>query len=87
MLDRPLQQAAVEAKHVGGLIDNGGYLLELHVAPLQGRGEHQPRRRGAKYPRQQPLGVGNQFGRSLHLRSKGAAPLTGEATKGTLDPA
>ncbi len=42
MLDRPLQQAAVEAKHVGGFIDYGGDLLELHVAPLQGRGEHQP---------------------------------------------
>lgn len=44
MLDCPLQQASVEAKHVGGLIDYGGDLLELHVAPLQGRGEHQPRR-------------------------------------------
>ena len=87
MLDRPLQQAAVEAKHVGGLIDYGGDLLELHVAPLQGRGKHQPCRRGAKHPRQQPFGVGNQLGRGLHLRSKCAAPLTGEATKSALDPA
>ncbi len=87
MLDRPLQQAAVEAKHVGGLIDYGGDLLELHVAPLQSRGEHQPCRRGAKHPRQQPLGVGNQLGRGLHLGRKGAAPLTGETTKGAFDPA
>ncbi|CAJ1875772.1 hypothetical protein CDAIGKPJ_02982 [Aeromonas salmonicida] len=37
-----LQQAAVEAKHVGGLVHYGGDLFELHVAPLQGRRQHQP---------------------------------------------
>ena len=83
----PLQQAAVEAEHVRGLVHYGGYLLELHVAPLQGGGQHQPGGRGAKHPGQQPLGVGNQIGRRLHLGRKGAAVLAGEATEGALDPA
>ncbi len=87
MLDRPLQQTAVEAEYVRGFVHYGGDLFELHVAPLQGRGEHQPRRRGAKHPGQQPLGVSNQLGRRLHLRRQRAAMLTGKATKGTLDPA
>ncbi len=87
MFDGPLQQAAVEAKHIGSLVHYGGDLLELHVAPLQGRGKHQPGRRSAKHPRQQPLGVGDKFGRGLHLGRQGAAMLPGEATKGALDPA
>lgn len=87
VFDCPLQQAAVEAEHVGGLVHYGGDLLELHVASLQGRGQHQAGGRGTEYPRQQSLRVGDELGGGLHLGRQGASPLAGEATEGPLDAA
>ena len=51
----PCNRPRLKPEHVGGLVHYGGDLPELHVASLQGGGQHQAGGRGTEYPGQQSL--------------------------------
>ena len=56
VLEGGLQQFAVEAQSLAGLVQHRDHLAQLQTAAAQHRGQHQPRRAGADGSGQQPLG-------------------------------
>ncbi|MCY1418752.1 hypothetical protein D9M71_343210 [compost metagenome] len=79
VLDRPLQQRAVELQNLRGLVDDAHDVLDLHVAAFDGGLDHRTGRGGAKHAGEQALGVGDPFAAGGLAWAEALALAVGEA--------
>ncbi|MNF63056.1 hypothetical protein D3C84_447480 [compost metagenome] len=54
-----MQQGAVELQHLAGFVDDAHHILDLHLAPFDGRLDHRTGRGGAEHAGEQAFGVGD----------------------------
>lgn len=79
VLDRALQQGAVELQHLGGFVGDPHHVLHLHLAPFDGGLHHRPRRGRAEDPGEQALGVRDPLVVGGLVRGEALALAVGEA--------
>ena len=81
VLDRALQQGAVELQHFRRFVGDPDYVLQLHFPTFDGGFYHGARRRSAKHTGQQALGVGDPFAIGVLVRVEAFALTVSETNK------
>ncbi len=81
VLDRALQQRAVELQHFRGFVSDSDYVLQLHFPTFDGGLYYGARRRSAEDTSQQAFGVGNPFAVGVLVGVEALALAVGEANE------
>ena len=83
VLDRTLQQGAVELQHLAGFVDDAHHILDLHLTAFDGGLDHRAGRGGAQHTGEQTFGVGDPLaiGRLVGIEVLAFALAQGEAVE------